>query len=173
MPRDQHVAWLDVAMNDPLLMGVLDGLADLYEQFQPRLYGQLVLVAILGNWDTANQLHDEIWPARIGRSGIEHSGDIWMVHHRHGLAFGLEAGDNLLGVHPQLDDLQRHAAANRLLLLGHVHDAHAPFADLLQQLIGTDQRARAFGQWRGGNVVNRRELLRPNCPESCRGLRGP
>ena len=34
-------------------------------------------------------------------------------------------------------------------LLGHVDDAHAPFADLLQQLVGADHGAGAFGRRRG------------------------
>ena len=33
--RDQHVRRLDVAVDDPLLMGVLHGLADRDEQLQP------------------------------------------------------------------------------------------------------------------------------------------
>ena len=40
---------------------------------------------------------------------------------------------------------ERHLAADRLRLLGHVDDAHAAFADLLQQLVGADDRAGPFG----------------------------
>ena len=47
-------------------------------------------------------------------------------------------------VHARLDDLQRDAALDRLGLLGHVDDAHAAFADLLQQLVGADLRAGLF-----------------------------
>src|SRR5205823_3181815 len=35
----------------------------------------------------------------------------------------------------------------RLLLLGHEDHAEAPFADLLQQLVRPDDRARAFAHW--------------------------
>ena len=70
-----------------------------------------------------------------------------MVHHRQGLPLGFEAGDHLPGVHARLDDLQRDRALDRLGLLGHEHDAHAAFADLLQQLVGADDRARALGDW--------------------------
>ena len=68
-----------------------------------------------------------------------------MVHHRQGLALGLEPGDDLLRVHPRLDDLQGDLAAHGLGLLGDVDDAHAPLADLLHQLVGADDRAGAFG----------------------------
>ena len=70
---------------------------------------ELVLVAILGDLDAAHQFHHEVRPARFGRAGIEHLGDVGMVHHRQRLALRLEPGDDLPGVHAQLDDLERDA----------------------------------------------------------------
>ena len=61
-----------------------------------------------------------------------------------------------LRVHARLDDLQRHLAADGLRLLGHVDDAHAPFADLLQQLVGADDRAGALGDRRQSTVDGQR-----------------
>ena len=52
-------------------------------------------------------------------------------------------------------------------LLGHVDDAHAPFADLLQQLVGADRRARRLG--RGGRrspLARLRARGRPDGPGS-------
>ena len=46
---------------------------------------------------------------------------------------------------PGLEHFQRDLAPHRLLLLGHEHHAHAPFADLLQQLVRADLGAGAFG----------------------------
>ena len=57
-------------------------------------------------------------------------GDVGVVHQGQRLPLGLEPGDHLLRVHARLDDLQRHLAADGRRLLGHVDDAHAPFADL-------------------------------------------
>ena len=68
-----------------------------------------------------------------------------MVHECQGLALGIEAGDHLPGVHAGLEDLEGHLAADRLLLLGHKHQAEAPLADLFQQLVGTDDRPRVLG----------------------------
>ena len=51
----------------------------------------------------------------VGRAGVEHLGDVRMVHHRQRLPLGLEAGDDLPRVHARLDDLQRDPAADRLL----------------------------------------------------------
>ena len=68
-----HVGRLDVAMNDALLMGVLDRLADRHEQFQPLARREVVVIAILGDRHALHQLHDEIGPARFRGAGIEHA----------------------------------------------------------------------------------------------------
>ena len=67
-----------------------------------------------------------------------------MVHHRQRLPLGLEAGNHLPAVHAWLDNLERHTAADRRLLIGHVDDAHPALADLLQQLVRADDRARQY-----------------------------
>ena len=110
--------------------------------------GQLVLVAELGDGDAADQLHDEVGPAAGGLAAIEDLGDVRMVHQGQRLPLGLEAGDDLARVHARLEDLEGDLAADRLLLLGHEDDAEAAFADLLQQLVRADDRARAFANRR-------------------------
>jgi hypothetical protein len=63
--RHQDVGGLQVPVNDPLLVRVLDRVAHGHEQPQPRLGAQLVLVAVLGELDPLDQFHDEIGPARL------------------------------------------------------------------------------------------------------------
>ena len=65
-----------------------------------------------------------------------------------------------LDVHARLDDLEGDLAADRLLLLGHVDDAHAPLADLLEQLVGADARARPFEDGTGSGPTRGRGHLR-------------
>ena len=91
----------------------------------------LLLVAVVGDRDALDQFHHEVGPAGCGGPGIEHLCNVGVIHQGQRLALGLEAGDHLLRVHPQLDDLQRHLAAYGLFLLGHVHHGHAAFADPL------------------------------------------
>ena len=96
MQRDEDVRRLDVAMDDPFLVRVLDGLADLDEQVEPFLGGEIILVAVVGDADAAHQFHHEIRPAQsrcVPR--IEHLGDVGMIHHRQRLPFRLEARDDL------------------------------------------------------------------------------
>src|SRR5690349_6634999 len=75
-----------------------------------------------------------------------------MIHQGQGLALGLKAGDHLLGVHPQLDDLQCHFPADRLLLLRHVHHSAPSMSNLLKQPISPNPVTRfldhhASGAW--------------------------
>ena len=95
-------------MDDPLLMGMLDRLANGDEQLQPLPRREVVLVAVLGDRHASDQVHDEVRPAGRWSSGVQHVGDVGVVHQRQGLPLGLEAGDDLPGVHPRLDELDRH-----------------------------------------------------------------
>ena len=82
----------------------------------------------------------------LGRPGVEHFGDVRMVHHGQRLPFGLETCHDLFGVHAQLDDLERNATAHRLLLLGDIDHAATAFPDFLAKLVPADDGARAFGR---------------------------
>jgi hypothetical protein len=103
-----------------------------------------VFVAVSGNRHTFDQLHDEVRPAGLGSSGVEHPSDIRMVHERQGLSFRLEPGDDLARVQPRLDDLEGHLALDRVHLLGHEDRPHAAFADLLQQFVRADDIPGTF-----------------------------
>ena len=113
-------------------------------KLQPLARREVVVVAVRGDRNALNQLHDEIGPAGFRGPGVEHSGDVDVVHHGQRLPLGLEAGDHLPTVHARLDDLERDLALDRPGLLGHEDDTHSPFADLLQQLVGADHGAWAF-----------------------------
>ena len=66
LDKDQDVGGLDVPVDDPLLVGVLDSVADLHEQLQPLLDIQSLPIAVLGDGDTGNVLHDEVGPSSVG-----------------------------------------------------------------------------------------------------------
>ena len=130
----------------------------------------MLLVAVLRDRHAFDQLHDEVGPAAVGRAGVEHLGDVRMVHHRQRLPLGLEAGDHLPRVHARLDDLERDRPLDRLGLLGHEDDAHAAFADLLQQLVGADDRAGPLGN---GGRDRSSHASRRRSPGSCRPRSAP
>jgi hypothetical protein len=92
-------------VDDSLLMGVLNGLADGDEQLQALLGREMLLVTVAGDGDALDKLHDEVRAAAIRGAGIEHLGDVRVIHDRQGLPLLLEAGNDLGGVHAGLDDL--------------------------------------------------------------------
>ena len=132
-------------MDDALLVRVLHGLADGDEQLQPAAERQSLLVAEPGDRLALDQLHDEVGPARVGRPGIEHPGDVRVIHQRQGLLLGLEAGDDLCESMPGLISFSADGALDRLGLLGEEHGSHAPLADGPHQCVRTDDAAGALG----------------------------
>ena len=128
-------------MNDALLMGMLHRLTDAQEQLKPLPRRLKFLIAELRNRDAFDQFHHEVRTASAGRTGVQDLGDVRVVHERQGLPLLLEAGDDACRVHAGFDDLQGHAAFDRMFLLAHVDRAHATFAELLQQLVRPKHRA--------------------------------
>ena len=150
--RDQHIAGLDVPMHDALLVGVLDRMAHEYEEFEAFFRIETLFVAVLDDGNALHELHYEVRAAGLGAPGIEHLGDIGVVHHRQRLTLGLEAGDDLPGIHAELDDLQRDAALHGLALLSHPHAAEAPLTNLLEQLVVPDHLTLLLAGQRGALV---------------------
>ncbi len=91
----------------------------------------------------------KIRPTGFGGTGIQHFGDVRMIHHGQGLPFRFETGHNLAGVHAGLNDFERHLAADRLLLLGHKDHTKAPFANFLEQFVAPDDCTGAFTERSG------------------------
>ena len=142
---DEDVRGLQVAVDDALLMGVLDGLANRDEELEPLLDREADVVAVLGDRHAFDVFHDEVRPAFVGHAAVKDLGDVGMVHQGEGLPLGLEPREDLARVHARLDELEGDAALDRLGLLGDPDGAHAAFADLLQQLVAADFLAGALG----------------------------
>ncbi len=134
----QDVRRLDVAVNDPFLVSMLNCLAYRNQQLQSLSWRELVFVTILRNGLTLDQFHDEIRMPGIGCPGIKRFGNVRVIHERQGLTLRLKPSHDVTRVHAGLNDLQCHAPPYGLELLGHVHHPHAAFADLLQQFVGAD-----------------------------------
>jgi hypothetical protein len=66
-----------------------------------------------------------------------------MVHHRERLTLSLEPGDDLLGIHSGLDELQRDLTTDRLRLLRQPNLTHAAFANAFEQTVWPDGRTTA------------------------------
>ena len=104
---------------------------------------QLVLVAVLGDRHALDQLHDEVRPAAVGGAGVEHLGDVRVVHQRQGLPLGLEPGEHLpASPCPALMSLTATGRLTGSVCSAMQTRAHAALADLLEQLVRAgDDRA--------------------------------
>jgi hypothetical protein len=128
LERHQHIRRFEVAVDDRLLVRVLDTLADALEQLQPLARGQAILVTEMGDGLARHVLHDKERAAARRRAGVEHLGHGGMVHHGQRLPLGLEACHDLPRVHPVLDHLERYLATHGFLLLGEPDLAHSASA---------------------------------------------
>ena len=135
---NENIRGLQVAVNNALLVGVLDGVAKLNKKSQAFLERELIRLAVIGNPNSANQLHHEKRATRCGCPAIQHACNARMIHERERLAFGFEPGHDALGVHAQLDHLNRNLAPNGFALLRPINDAEAPLADLLQKFVSAN-----------------------------------
>src|SRR5262249_48237923 len=82
----------------------------------------------------------EVRPTRGRRARVVDVRDVRMAHAREGLALGLEARDERARVEPELHELERDFAADRDVLLGEEHDAHAAFAQRPHDAVRSDAR---------------------------------
>src|SRR6266851_10338994 len=117
-------------MDHCLLVSMLHCLTDFDEELQALGGGQVILVAVVRDGNTAHQFHDEVRPTGLGRAAVQHPRDIRMVHQRQSLALSFKARDHLAGVHSRFDNLERYLSLYRLLLFGHINDPETALADL-------------------------------------------
>ena len=127
-------------MDDGFLMRVLHGFANEDEQLQTLAGGELVFVAIIGDRDAGDILHDEVRAALGSGAGVEHFGDSGVVHERESLPLGFKPRDDFAGVHASLDQLEATRRRTGSLLLGQPNFAHAALTDHFEQPVRADHR---------------------------------
>ena len=74
----------------PLLVRVLDAVANCQKELQSAVRAQPVMIAEAVDGQAFDVLEDDIG-AVFGRADFEDLGDAWVVHARQGLALGFEA----------------------------------------------------------------------------------
>ena len=141
---DQHVGRLDVAMDDPFLVGMLHRLADGDKQLQPLAEREVMLVAVSV---IGTPLTSSITKYGRPESVVPASSTLAMFGWSIKASACRSASKRAITCRVSMPGLMIFSATLRwtgCVLLGHEHHAHAPFADLLQQLVGADDRAGAL-----------------------------
>ena len=142
---DQDVRRLEVAVDDPLLVGVLDRLAD-RRRTAPAARATVSrrVVAVLG--DRARPATSSMTkygrPSSVAPASSTRAMFGWSIRARACRSASNRATTGLR-VHARLDDLERHLAADRLGLLGHVDDAHPALAEQLEDPVYGPMVARS------------------------------
>ena len=131
----QDVGGLQVPVNDPFLVGVMNGGADMDVKLQPLIQRELMAGCVGRDRASSDELHHEVGSPSLGLTRIEHPGDVGVFHQRQGLTFGLKATNDLAGVHPRLEDFQRDHPLDGLDLLRPVDQAEAALAQFVDDAI--------------------------------------
>src|SRR5262249_1908910 len=79
---DHNVRRLDVTVDDAFLMGMLDSLANLNEEFQAFFgrEGVFWMITVISDLQAADQFHDKERATGFRCAGIQDLGDIPMLH---------------------------------------------------------------------------------------------
>ena len=154
---DEDVRRLQIAVDDPFLVRVLNAFAKLNEQTKPFGDREAMPVAVCGQGVAADVLHRKVRPPEIRRPGLEHFGNCGMVHERERLALRFEARNDLRGVETGLDDLDGDLPSDWMNLLRQPDITHSPFAQPFEEAIRADEPGGGgAGGVRAGDVRKRR-----------------
>jgi hypothetical protein len=137
---DQDVRRLQVPVDDRLLMGVMDGIADAGDQLQFLPHARVRARHVLAQRGPVDPLHREVglraMPGVRG-SRLVDLGDAGMLELPQQPRLLVEPAQGVLGGDPRPDDLERDLPF-RLLLERLVHRSHPALADEAEDAIGTD-----------------------------------
>ncbi len=158
---DDDVRRLEVAMDDPFLVGMVDSETDLLEEAQAILNAELVAVAVVRDGRSFHVFHREIGPAGHGGAGVVDLGDVRMIQKGQSLTFGLKAGQDPPGIHPRLDHFDRDSPPDLSFLFGQKDRPHAAFAKSSKQLVPADPVAGLLQNDGDGRRSGAAGLLRP------------
>ena len=153
---DEDVVRLEVAVDDEVLVGVLDGIADLQKELQAGVKGEFVLAAILRDGDAFDVLEGEVEFAALGDATAEQTRYEGMREEGEDLAFLTEALAEEFARDGDVDELDGNLLVElAVAAVCEVDGAHAAAADEVIELVRPDLSgfAGGFGGGFGGGGV--------------------
>jgi hypothetical protein len=166
----QHVGGLEISVNDALAVGGVHRLGQRRHQ-AGRLGGrQRLALQLVGQAAAGDELQGEVGMSLVP-AGLEKLHDVRVLQRRDRLGLGHEPLQVLGGgVGAREDHLQRHDPVDALLECL-VNDAHAPAAQLPEDLVAGHQRLGVAGLLRRGRVVLLPESMLDRLAQTERRLR--
>ena len=163
---DEHVAGLEVAVNDQVAMHVLDGGAELTEELDAVWDVELVAVAVHVDGCAFDVVHDEVRLSGVGGAAVHEAGDVGVFEGRENLALVPEAAEDGVGGEAA-EDLEGDAFLVLVVGAGGEEDGpHAAAAYLADDLVGAAVHAfvvagAVCAGWRrgGAGIGSRRRRL--------------
>ena len=165
---DEHVGRLDVAVDDQVLVRVLNRGADVPEELQARGGVEPVRVAVVDDRLSFDVFHGEVRPAVRRAAAVEKAGDERVLEAGENLTFVPEAADDAVGVHAALEHLDRDALLERVIVAdAKIHGAHAAVTDLSNQAVRAKtsllpgigrNTGRRVGTGVGGKLTGRKNI---------------
>src|SRR5262245_57696107 len=126
---DQNVRWLQVTMDDAVLMRVSHGVQDLFEQAQPRGQIEVSVIGVIQQRPSLDVLHHQIGKAFVRAATVENARDIRVLEMGENLPFASEAVEQRAAVHAALHDLDGDIFPKYVVIAaGPVDAAHATLA---------------------------------------------
>jgi hypothetical protein len=140
--RDENIGRLQIAMNDELLMSVLDGGADFEKKLEAVLNGERLPIAIVVDGQAVDVLHDEVGQPVFGSAAIEEVGDMGMVEGGEDLSLASEALQVRLGGAGRAYNFDGDILQVVVVNANRLEDgAHSSFANLRDHLVSADLAA--------------------------------
>ena len=137
---DEDVARLDVAMNDQLLMRVLQRGRNLEDETHAVAHRELARVG--RERHAVDQLHHQVRQAIVGRAAIEQADDAAVIERGEQLALVAQPGDQQRRCRDRPQDLDRDIAdVLGVIARGAVDGAHPALADHRYKPVRSDPRA--------------------------------
>ncbi len=149
-------------MHDQVLVGVLDGVADVEEELQPLAHAELLTIAIAIERFAVHVLHHEVGIAFLGFAGVEQARDVRVVQAGEDLPLGAEAQTELALHRAAVDDLDCDLRGVLTIgALAEVHGAGAAVAEYRYELVVADDAAdERFAAIASGRIEGSTECKR-------------
>ena len=139
---DDDVGGLEVSVDDEVGVGVLDGGADLVEEVEALVEGEVVVLGVVGDGLAVDELGDEEGLGVVGDAGVEEACDVGVVEGGEDLSLAPESSLEVGVVDGGADELDDDALlVGGVGAGGAVDDAHGAGAEARLDAVAADGAA--------------------------------